>query len=147
MRNSLACILVSGLVGVAGQLIIKQGLSAEGPIAFQLESVIGVIARLAFNPLVLLGLGVYSCGTFLWLVALSRVELSYAYPFASLNYVFVLVASWWVLGEQPSVMRVVGVALICMGVLIVSRTAAKTSLIDGQGSMARSNVLGGDANR
>ncbi|HEX2923419.1 MAG TPA: EamA family transporter [Chloroflexota bacterium] len=122
-------------------------MSAEGPIAFQLESVIGVIARLAFNPLVLLGLGVYSCGTFLWLVALSRVELSYAYPFASLNYVFVLVASWWVLGEQPSVMRVVGVALICVGVLIVSRTAAKTSLIDGQGPMARSNVLGGDANR
>lgn len=121
--TTLAYILLSGLLGVVGQVILKRGVAAVGPLALRPETTI----TLALNPLVILGLAVYVSGTFFWLLVLSRVDLSYAYPFASLNYVFVLLASWWVLGEQPTLMRAIGVLAICLGVWAVARTPETTA--------------------
>ena len=126
--NNLRYILASGVFGVAGQLILKRGIAGMGPLSLRPDAVLGVALSLILNPLVLLGLAIYACGTFLWLIALSRVDLSYAYPFASLNYVLVLLASWLVLGEQPTIPRVVGVLVICCGVYAISRTPEKTGL-------------------
>jgi drug/metabolite transporter (DMT)-like permease len=126
--NNLGYILTSGVFGVAGQLILKRGIAGMGPLSLRPDALPGVALSLILNPLVLLGLAVYACGTFLWLIALSRVDLSYAYPFASLNYVLVLLASWLVLGEQPSIPRVIGVVVICCGVFAISRTPSKTRL-------------------
>ncbi len=123
----LACVALSGVLGVAGQLILKRGLAALGPLVLRPDTVVGLAVALALNPLVLLGLGVYLAGTFFWLLALSRVDLSYAYPFASLNYVLVLLASWGILGERPSLVRFAGVAAIGVGVWAISRTPARTT--------------------
>ena len=57
---------------------------------------------------------------FCWLVALSRVELSYAYPFISLSYVLVLLASTTLFKEQVSPLRMLGVAAICLGIYVVA---------------------------
>jgi drug/metabolite transporter (DMT)-like permease len=84
------------------------------------------VAAVLLNPGIVLGLGVYVCGTFFWLLAISRVDLSYAYPIASLNYVLVLIASWWLLGEQLTPTRGVGVLAICAGVWAISRTPPRT---------------------
>jgi drug/metabolite transporter (DMT)-like permease len=121
--TTLAYILLSGLLGVVGQVILKRGVAAVGPLALRPETA----TMLALSPLVILGLAVYVSGTFFWLLVLSRVDLSYAYPFASLNYVLVLLASWWVLGEQPTLMRTIGVVAICLGVWAVARTPATTA--------------------
>jgi len=126
--NSLGYILMSGVFGVAGQLILKRAIVGMGPLSLQPDTLLSVALSLVLNPLVILGLAVYACGTFLWLIALSRVDLSYAYPFASLNYVLILLASWFILGEQPSPLRVVGVVVICFGVYAISRTPSKTRL-------------------
>jgi drug/metabolite transporter (DMT)-like permease len=120
-------ILISGVLGVAGQIMLKQALASGGPLPLGLETVPGLILQLALNPLVIAGLVIYVSGTFFWLVALSRVDLSYAYPFASLNYIFILGASWVILGERPTPMRLVGVLAICVGVWTISRTRASTS--------------------
>jgi drug/metabolite transporter (DMT)-like permease len=124
--RSILYILVSGVLGVTGQLVIKRGLVALGSQALRPENVPGFIASLALNPLIVGGLAIYVLGTLFWLVALSRLDLSYAYPFASLNYVLVLLASWLVLGELPSATRLAGVALICLGVCAIARTTANT---------------------
>jgi drug/metabolite transporter (DMT)-like permease len=60
-------------------------------------------------------------GTIFWLAALSRVELSYAYPFASLTYVIMLVASWQMFDEKISLSRVLGTLVIGIGVLLIYR--------------------------
>ena len=122
----LAYIVVSGALGVAGQLVLKWSVADLGPLDLRLNTALPVIWALATNSLVILGLGITVSGTFFWLVALSRVDLSYAYPFASLNYIFVLLCSWWILGERPSPVRVIGVVVICLGVWAISRTPAKT---------------------
>jgi drug/metabolite transporter (DMT)-like permease len=124
--NPLGYILLSGALGVAGQLILKRAVVALGPLALRLDAIPGVMLALALSPLVILGLAVYLSGTFFWLLALSRADLSYAYPFASLNYVLVLASSWWLLGEQPTPTRIAGVIVICFGVWAISRTPART---------------------
>jgi drug/metabolite transporter (DMT)-like permease len=119
-------ILISGVLGVTGQLVLKRGLVALVSSGLRPDALPGFIATLALNPMIVGGLAVYVLGTLFWLVALSRLDLSYAYPFASLNYVLVLLASWLFLGELPSPTRLAGVALICLGVCAIARTTANT---------------------
>lgn len=132
---ALLYILVSGLLGVVGQLILKRGMAGLGPLTLRPDSLMHVVSLLVFNPLVILGLAVYVSGTFFWLLALSRVDLSFAYPFASLNYVFVLIASWVLLGERLSPIRLLGVAVITLGVVAISRGPA-VSQAGGRGVTA-----------
>ena len=118
-------ILLSGILGVTGQIILKRGLSQLGPLTLTPDTLVSVILSCALNPLIVLGLAVTVSGTFFWLIALSRVDLSFAYPFASLNYVFVLVGSWLVLGEELAPVRLIGVLAICAGVCLVARTTPR----------------------
>jgi multidrug transporter EmrE-like cation transporter len=122
----LLLILISGLLGVVGQIVLKQALVSGGPLPVGLDTAPLLIWQLATNPLVVVGLTIYLSGTFFWLVALSRVDLGYAYPLASMNYIFVLVGSWIVLGERPTPVRLLGVVGICAGVWLLSRTHAST---------------------
>jgi drug/metabolite transporter (DMT)-like permease len=122
----IAYILLSGSLGVIGQLILKRAVGGLGPLTLSIETLGALALLLLLNPLVMLGIAIILCGTFFWLIALSRVDLGYAYPFASLNYVLVLMTSWWLLGERPSPARLIGVGAICLGVWAISRTRAKT---------------------
>ena len=136
-------VLISGVLGVAGQLILKRGISSLGTLALSPDTVLPIVWAMATNPLVIVGLCIYASGTFFWLIALSRVDLSYAYPFASLNYVLVLIASWLLLGEQPSPLRFVGVALICCGVWAITRTSSKTQTRPSARSTVPASAGGG----
>lgn len=124
--RSIIYILISGVLGVTGQLVLKSGLVALGPSGLHLTSPAAFVTMLLLNPMIVGGLAVYVLGTLFWLVALSRLDLSYAYPFASLNYILVLLASWIFLGEMPSATRLAGVALISLGVCAIARTTANT---------------------
>ena len=116
-------ILASVVLGVVGQLVLKAGVSRIGPLALAGGGV-GPLLRTAWRigsaPPIWGGLGIYGVSLVLWLVALSQVELSYAYPFISLSYVLVLVASWAVFRERLSMWRLLGVAAICCGVAAVA---------------------------
>jgi drug/metabolite transporter (DMT)-like permease len=125
--KAVSLILLSGVLGVSGQVALKQALATAGPLPLSLNVAPAIVWSLLSNPLIVGGLAVYVTGTFFWLVALSRVDLSYAYPFASLNYIFVVVASWLVLHEQPTPARLAGVLAICIGVGLLSRTRATTA--------------------
>jgi drug/metabolite transporter (DMT)-like permease len=125
--SSIKYILLSGALGVAGQFILKLAMASLGPLSLQLDALPFLVLSIVLNPLVVSGLAVYVTGTFFWLVALSRTDLSYAYPFASLNYVLVLVVSWLGLGEQLSLVRIVGVVAICLGVWAISRSPARST--------------------
>jgi drug/metabolite transporter (DMT)-like permease len=126
-RRSLTYVVVSGLLGVAGQLLLKRALAELGPLVLRPDTVVGLVLTLGVNPLVILGLAIYVSGTLFWLLALSGLDLSFAYPFASLNYLYVLAASWLLLGERPSPVRLIGVVAICLGVWAISRSPARTT--------------------
>ena len=78
---------------------------------------------LAASPVVWGGLALFGVSAVVWLFALSRVELSFAYPFAALSYVIIVLASLTVLHESVPPLRWAGVALIIAGIVLVARTA------------------------
>jgi drug/metabolite transporter (DMT)-like permease len=76
----------------------------------------------AATPLVWIGLAVFGLSAIVWLAVLSQTELSFAYPFASLTYVIILVYGRFVAEEPVSPLRWTGVALIVAGIVLVSRS-------------------------
>lgn len=116
--KTIALILLSVTLGVTGQIFLKQGVSADGPITGLNRALLVTF----FRPLVLLGLFCYGLSSISWLVVLSRTELSYAYPMIALGYVFVFFLSWWFFGENVTWIRIAGLFLICFGVVLVAIT-------------------------
>ncbi len=115
-------IAISIAAGVAGQTSIKLGLtgsSGSAPIA----GLLSVIMLILTSPLVLFGLILYGLGALTWIAVLSRLNLSYAYPFLALNFVLIALVSWLVLGEAIPMTRWLGIGCICVGILIAARSA------------------------
>ena len=115
----IVCILTSIAMGAFGQIWIKKGLNSLVDLQFS-GNIVGSYLRIFLTPYVFLGLAIYGLGIFFWVYGLSKVNLSFAFPFVSLSYVLVFLFSWWMLGEHIPFMRWVGLATICVGVLIVS---------------------------
>jgi drug/metabolite transporter (DMT)-like permease len=122
VKLSIVYILISVLAGAVGQIMLKKGMSSMGPLTFAFSELGSLLWRIGTNLFVVGGLAIYVSGTLFWLMALSRVPLSYAYPFASLSYVVMLVASYLLFREDISVMRLVGTLVIGLGVFLISRS-------------------------
>lgn len=122
MNVAVVYILISVLGGAAGQILLKQGMSTLGPLTLSLPQLGTILWRIGTNPFVIGGLFIYMLSTLFWLTALSRVELSFAYPFASLSYVVMLIAAWRLFDENISLPRLIGTLIIGAGVLLISRS-------------------------
>ena len=122
MKTAVIYVLISVLGGAAGQVLLKKGMNDLGPLTVTMAQIGSVILKIATNPYVIIGLLIYGLSTFFWLVALSTLDLSYAYPFASLSYLIMLIASWWAFGENISFLRLLGTFIICIGVLLIYRS-------------------------
>ena len=116
MWMAMVVLLVALCLGAAGQVCLKAGLRALGA-----DPPIGaVLASIVTNRLVLGGFACYGLSSLLYLVALSRLDLSYAYPLVALTYVIVTVLAWRLLGETVPLGRMIGLAIICVGVVVVA---------------------------
>ncbi len=114
-------IVASTILGVIGQLALKVGMTRLGPVSLAGgRSPLALVWSIGTNPFVIGGLVTYASGVFFWLIALSRASLSYTYPFASLSYVLITLASVFILREKINPLRVAGVCVICLGVLVVA---------------------------
>ncbi len=118
-----ALLIATGvLLNTAAQLLLKAGTNAVGSFAFTLDTALSTALRLAFNPYILGGLSCYAISLVVWLMALSRTEVSIAYPMLSIGFALNAAIAWWWLGEAISVQRVVGVSIIIVGVFLVARS-------------------------
>lgn len=121
MTTAIIYILISVLTSAAGQLLLKKGMNSMGPVTLSLNQLPSILWQMGTNPSVVIGLIIYLAGTVFWLAALSRVDLSYAYPFASISYVIMLVASWLMFDEKITLFRIIGSVVIGVGVLLIYR--------------------------
>jgi len=115
-------LLVTVGLNVAGQFLMKQGMGQVGEIGGSLSVMARSLSKAFLNPFVIGGVGAYGFSSIFWLVLLSRVELSYAYPALSLGYVLVTIVGAFLLGETVSSLRWLSVAVICVGVILLSRS-------------------------
>jgi len=121
MKIAVIYILVSVVASTIGQLLLKKGMNSVGSITLTVDQILSTTWKMATNPYVFIGLLIYGAGTIFWLAALSRVDLSYAYPFASLSYVVMLIASWMMFDEQITLTRIFGTVVIGIGVFLIYR--------------------------
>ncbi len=119
----IAMILFSVAIAATAQLTLKHGMNQVGEIGRgDLRSPVSAAARVASNLWVWLGLALFAGSAVIWLVVLSRASLSFAYPFASLTYVLILLADRFVLHQSIPGLRWAGVLFIVTGIVLISRT-------------------------
>jgi multidrug transporter EmrE-like cation transporter len=115
-------ILGTILFTVYGQIILKWQVSRLGPLPLEMGDKLLVLARLLVNPWVMSCIVAGLLAFFCWIAALTRFQLTYAYPFVSVTFALVLVLGAIFFGESLTVGKVAGVAFIILGVVIGSRS-------------------------
>jgi drug/metabolite transporter (DMT)-like permease len=115
-------ILVCVLLGSAGQLALKHGMTAVGRFSAETHQLLPTFVRAFSNPWVIAGFTCYGLSSLMWMVVVSRVPLSLAYPMISMGYVIVVIMSRFLLNEEVSALRFAGTLVICAGVVLVSRS-------------------------
>lgn len=117
----LGLILGSVALSAIAQLFLKLGMSSV-----VVQQALGqghplqAVWAVASNFQVVVGLSLYALGAVLWLLVLARVDLSFAYPFVGIGFIFTMVLGWWVLGESLGSARLAGTLLVVVGVWLVS---------------------------
>ena len=114
-------ILVTVFTNAAAQLMLKAGMSSMGSLSFTADTAILRIFQIVFNPWVFAGLTTFVISMASHLYVLSKVDISFAYPFLSLAYVAVAIFAWLVFKEDLGVLKIAGIALICMGTVLIAQ--------------------------
>jgi multidrug transporter EmrE-like cation transporter len=115
-------ILICVILNTISQLLLKMGMQAVGHFEFNLQNVPGIGWKVVTNYYILGGLSCYVISVVLWLLALSRMDVSVAYPMASLGYIATAIAGYFLLQEDLSLTKVLGILVIMIGVYLVSRS-------------------------
>jgi len=115
-------ILFTVLTNAAAQLMLKQGMLSLGTLSFTADTMIARIFQILFNPWVFAGLATFVISMASHLYVLSKVELSFAYPFLSLAYVAVAIFAYVLFKEDLNSWRIAGIAFICVGTVLIAQS-------------------------
>jgi multidrug transporter EmrE-like cation transporter len=115
-------LLAGVLLNACAQLLLKAGTNRIGEFAFSMENVFPIGTRIATSPPIIAGLACYVVSVVVWILALSRVPVSVAYPMLSIGYIVNALAAWWLFGESISAQKLVGIGFIIVGVYLVARS-------------------------
>tara|TARA_R110000851_G_scaffold73980_2_gene163319 strand:- start:85058 stop:85432 length:375 start_codon:yes stop_codon:yes gene_type:complete len=105
---------------VYGQLIIKWRVTQFGALPLELKYKIKFMLGLFFDPLIFSGFAAAVFASLAWMIAMTKFDLSHAYPFMSLNFVLVLMLSGWLLSEPITLQKLIGVGLIVLGTVVAA---------------------------
>lgn len=114
-------IAITILGTVAGQLILKYGSFTLGKAPTTLKELIPFLIKALTNGYVLLSLTLAFIAALSWIIAISKVNLSFAYPFAALGLALVVIFSELIFHEHISWQHWLGVIIICLGIFLISR--------------------------
>lgn len=121
MKRFISFVVIPILLTSGGEFLLKYNINAENLITLN----VGFLPNL--NPFALLGVISIFVGGNLWLIAMSKYELSFLYPFYCLNFLIITIGSQLLLHEQVSLYRYIAVMLIITGLLFISRSSYASS--------------------
>ena len=119
---SFALVLSGVLLNAAAQLLLKAGTNAIGHFQFSSVNLWPIGWKVATQPHILAGVSCYVVSLVVWIMALSRVEVSVAYPMLSIGYVVNAAGAYFLFGEAVGVQRLIGIGVIVLGVYLVARS-------------------------
>jgi len=115
-------VLAGVLLNAAAQLLLKAGTNRIGTFDFAVANIVPIGLKIAASPFVLGGLACYAVSVVLWILALSRVPVSIAYPMLSIGYIVNAAAAWFLFGESLNAQKLIGIGFIIVGVWLVARS-------------------------
>jgi multidrug transporter EmrE-like cation transporter len=118
---SFALIFTGVMLNAAAQILMKAGTNAVGHFEFSMENVLPIGWKLATEWHIVTALFCYGISVVVWILALSRVPVSIAFPLLSMAYIVTALAAWYLLGEPLSMTKLFGIGVIILGVIIISR--------------------------
>ncbi len=122
MSKYIPLILFTVLTNAAAQIMLKKGMISVGSFSFDAANLASAFVKAMLNPFVFLGLCTFVISMLSHLIVLSRVDLSFAYPFLSLAYVVTAAYAYFIFKEDVNVVRFAGIALICLGTVVIARS-------------------------
>ncbi|MES2130335.1 MAG: EamA family transporter [Pseudomonadota bacterium] len=115
--------LITGVfLNALAQLLLKAGTKSVGAIHLTMENWFSTGLQVATQLPIIGGLTCYVLSVVVWIIALSRVDVSMAYPMLSLGYIVNALGAWYFLGEVISLQRIVAMGVILIGVALMART-------------------------
>lgn len=117
-----ALILTGVLLNAVAQLALKASVSDTGVISLDMQSLFSSAGSLVSNLWLWMGLICYGISVIVWILALSRVDVSIAYPMLSIGYIVNAVAAWHLFDEPMNIGKIVGIGIIILGVYILARS-------------------------
>jgi drug/metabolite transporter (DMT)-like permease len=115
-------LLTGVLLNAGAQLLLKTGTNALGVITLTRDDWLDQFGRMAVEPHLAGGIACYVVSVVVWIIGLSRVPVSIAYPMLSLGYVVNAIAAHYLLGESVTLARWLGIGFIIIGVWLVARS-------------------------
>lgn len=115
-------ILFTVMTNAAAQLMLKYGMMQLGELSFAGVNPVLKLLQIVFSPWIFFGLCVFVISMASHLYVLSKVELSFAYPFLSLAYVAVAVFAYYVFREDLNALRIAGIGFICIGTVLIAQS-------------------------
>jgi drug/metabolite transporter (DMT)-like permease len=122
MTKYIPFILFTVMTNAAAQVMLKYGMITLGPVSFSADTIIQRIFQIIFNPWVFAGLVMFVISMASHLYVLSKVDLSFAYPFLSLAYVAVALFAWLVFKEDLGAYKIAGIAFIMVGTVLIAQS-------------------------
>ncbi|MDR2629578.1 MAG: 4-amino-4-deoxy-L-arabinose transferase [Spirochaetaceae bacterium] len=120
--SNILLILASVSLNAAAQVLMRAGMLKVGEVGISAQALFKALPAMACNGFLWLSIGCYGVSIITWMVVLSRVEVSFAYPFLSIGYVVSAVVGYFFLGESLAPVRIAGITVICVGVLLIARS-------------------------
>jgi len=120
--NYLPLILLGVMLNAAAQLFLKEGMRRIGHFDFVWANIVPIGLQVGMNVFVLAGLTCYVVSVGVWLLVLSRVEVSFAYPLLSVGYIVNAVGGYYLFQESLSLPRISGIVVIMFGVYLITRS-------------------------
>jgi len=120
--SDFAILFTGVLLNALAQLGLKAATRVTGPLGAGAPQLWQRSLELLTVPALWWALSAYGVSVIVWIVGLSRVPVSQAYPLLSLGYVINIFLAWWLLAEAPNLQRVAGIAVIVVGVVLVARS-------------------------
>ncbi len=118
---SFGLILSGVLLNAAAQIFLKAGTNTLGVVSFSSSDWVGQALRIGTNPHIIGGLFCYAFSLVVWIMALSRVPVSIAYPMLSIGYIVSAIAAYFLFGEALGAVRWLGIGFIIVGVWLITR--------------------------
>jgi len=116
-------ILLGVFLNVFAQLLLKAGMTQIGHFEFTLANTMPIGMKVIANPPIITGLFLYVVSVGVWLLVLSRTQVSFAYPMLSIGYIVNAIAAYYFFGEPLSSIRMLGIFIIITGVYLVAQNS------------------------